>query len=129
MTSQLFDKVYGCLLGGAIGDALGGPVEKLSSEEIYQKYGVLDKFVPYNSAGTIHGHFCEGDCIGVYTDDTRLKHLYCDAIFRANGAPRTGDLTEALIESYQHAPDELHRAFFEEYYLKSVWQADKVIFS
>ena len=43
MTSQLFDKVYGCLLGGAIGDALGGPVEKLSSEEIYQKYGVLDK--------------------------------------------------------------------------------------
>ena len=25
--SKLFKKVYGCLLGGAIGDALGGPVE------------------------------------------------------------------------------------------------------
>jgi ADP-ribosylglycohydrolase len=30
---------YGCLIGGAIGDALGAPVEFLSLEEIQKKYG------------------------------------------------------------------------------------------
>jgi ADP-ribosylglycohydrolase len=127
--TKLYDKVYGCLLGGAIGDALGGPVEKLTSEEIYKKHGVLDRFIAYDRPETMHGHFGEGDCIGVYTDDTRLKHLYCDAIFQADGIPRTGDLTQALVEAYQHSPDEIHKAFYEEYYLKSIWREDKVIFS
>ena len=127
--TKLLDKVYGCLLGGAIGDALGGPVENWSSDEIYAKYGNLDRFVPYERTQTIHGHFGEGDCVGVYTDDTRLKHLYCEAIFRAKGVPRTGELVGALVEAYQHAPDDLHKGFFEEYYLKAIWQNDKAIFS
>ena len=33
------DKVRGCLLGGAVGDALGYPVEFLSEGAIFQKYG------------------------------------------------------------------------------------------
>ena len=33
-TSLLFNKVYGCLLGGAIGDAMGGPVEHWTPEHI-----------------------------------------------------------------------------------------------
>ena len=127
--TKLFDKVYGCLIGGAIGDALGGPVEKLTFEELYDQHGILDRFLPYDRPETMHGHFGEGDCIGVYTDDTRLKHLYCKAILRAKGTPRTGDLTEVLIEAYQHPPNELHKAFYEEYYLKSVWRDDKVVFS
>jgi len=127
--TRLFDKVYGSLIGGAIGDALGGPVEKYSHEELMKKYGVVDRFLPYERAETMHGHFGEGDCIGVYTDDTRLKHLYCEAILRAEGIPRTGHLTEVLIEAYQHAPREINKAFIEEYYLKSIWREDKVIFS
>lgn len=33
------DRVLGCLLGGAVGDALGYPVEFLSEPEILRQYG------------------------------------------------------------------------------------------
>jgi ADP-ribosylglycohydrolase len=128
-SSRLFRKVYGCLLGGAIGDALGGPVEHWTPEQIRQTYGGnLDHFVPYDSPPSHHGHFGEGERIGAYTDDTRLKHLFCQAIFKAGGKPRAGDLAQVLAEAYHHAPDEMHEGFVEEYYLKVLWGRDKLIF-
>lgn len=33
------DKIYGCIIGGAIGDALGYPVEFLSEKEMFDRYG------------------------------------------------------------------------------------------
>jgi ADP-ribosylglycohydrolase len=33
------DKIFGCLIGGAIGDALGYPVEFNSYSQIQNKYG------------------------------------------------------------------------------------------
>ncbi|MHB1457947.1 MAG: ADP-ribosylglycohydrolase family protein [Armatimonadota bacterium] len=36
--SVLFDKVYGCILAGAIGNAMGSPVESQNYEEIDAKY-------------------------------------------------------------------------------------------
>lgn len=125
----LFKKVYGCLLGGAIGDALGGPVEHWTPEQIRERYGNLDRFLPYERPPAYHGHFGEGDRIGAYTDDTRLKHLFCQAIFAANGMPRAGDLNHVLAQAYQHAPDELYEGFIEEYYMKAIWGRDKVIYS
>ena len=127
--TKLFKKVYGCLLGGAIGDALGGPVEHWTPEQIRAQYGNLDRYVPYTRPPAHHGHFGEGDCLGVYTDDTRLKHLYCRAIFNAGGPPRAGDLAHVLAQAYHRAPDALHEGFVEEYYLKAMWGRDKVIFS
>ena len=60
--SRLFNKVYGCMLGGAIGDALGGPVEHMTPEEIRESYGGnLDRYVPYRRPPAHHapiGH-CE----------------------------------------------------------------------
>jgi ADP-ribosylglycohydrolase len=125
--SRLFKKVYGCLLGSAIGDALGGPVELWSTEKIRETYGNLDRFVPYDREPSHHGQFRSE--IGVYTDDTRLKHLLCKAIFNAGGKPRYGDVAHVLAEAYHHSPDELHEGFVEEYYRKAIWGRDKVIFS
>jgi len=117
------------MLGGAIGDALGGPVEHWTPEEIRETYGGnLDFFVPYKRSPSYHGHFAEGEAIGNYTDDTRLKHLHCRAIFRAGGKPHPGDLAMVLAEAYHNAPDALHEGFIEEYYMKSIWHDDKVIF-
>jgi ADP-ribosylglycohydrolase len=127
--SQLFKKVYGCLLGGAIGDALGGPVEHLTPEEIHETYGGnLDRYVPYTVPPSHHGHFGEGKRIGAYTDDTRLKHLFCEAIFKAGGKPRYGDLAHVLAKAYHQAPDDMHEGFVEEYYMKAIWGRDKTIF-
>ncbi|MBL8164522.1 MAG: ADP-ribosylglycohydrolase family protein [Anaerolineae bacterium] len=125
--SLLYKKVYGCMLGGAIGDALGGPVELWTTEKIRETYGNLDRFVPYDRAPSHHGQFRSES--GVYTDDTRLKHLLCQAIFNAGGKPRPGDVGHLLAQAYHSAPDDLHQGFVEEYYLKAIWGRDKVIFS
>jgi len=45
--SPLFKRVYGALIGSAIGDAMGGSVEMLPFEEIERKYGVVDELLPY----------------------------------------------------------------------------------
>lgn len=127
--SKLFKKVYGCMLGGAIGDALGGPVEHMSPEEIREAYGGnLDRYVPYRRPPAHHAHFGEGDRIGAYTDDTRLKHVFCETIFHAGGKPRVGDLKHTLAKKYHNAPDDMYEGFIEEYYMKAVWGRDKIVF-
>lgn len=125
----LYKKVAGCLLGGAIGDALGGPVEgdPWTPELIRETYGVVDRFLPYRREPGYHAHFTKTP--GAYTDDTRMKHLLCRAIIEAGGTPRPGDLGHVLARAYHHAPDELHEGLVEEYYYKAIWGRDKVIYS
>lgn len=65
--SPLFDKVLGCLLGGVIGDAMGTPTEKLTHEEIQQRFGWVSTF--------------SGDG----TDDSMLKHILCETLERGGG--------------------------------------------
>lgn len=38
-TEKYLDKIRGCLVGGAVGDALGFPVEFLSEGEIFSQFG------------------------------------------------------------------------------------------
>ena len=45
MALDLLDAVYGCLIGGAIGDALGAPVDGLNYWQIQEEYGLLEDFV------------------------------------------------------------------------------------
>lgn len=35
---MLFDKIYGCILGGAVGDAFGAPLEGMSADYIRKPY-------------------------------------------------------------------------------------------
>ena len=127
--TTLYKKVYGCLIGGAIGDALGGPVEgrEWTPEKLRETYGEIDRLMPYERPIGYHAHFHKA--AGAYTDDTRMKHLLCEAIIEAGGMPRPGDLGRVLARAYHHAPDEMHEGLIEEYYLKAIWGRDKVIFS
>ena len=127
--TALFKKVYGCMIGGAIGDALGGPVEgrEWTPEKLRDTYGEIDRLMPYEREIGYHAHFHQA--AGAYTDDTRMKHLLCEAIIAAGGMPRPGDLGHVLAKAYHHAPDELHEGLIEEYYLKAIWGRDKVIYS
>jgi ADP-ribosylglycohydrolase len=43
---KLLDQVYGCLIGGAIGDALGAPVENWHYADIRRKHGKVTEFLP-----------------------------------------------------------------------------------
>lgn len=66
----LADKIAGCLMGGAVGDALGFTTENLSRKRIKQKYNrVTDYHVWPN-----HGY---------YTDDTQLTIMLAETLLES----------------------------------------------
>jgi ADP-ribosylglycohydrolase len=78
--SILFDKVYGCLLGGLIGDVMGAPAEGKTWQNIEEQFGEIRTI---DRGGT---------------DDSALKHLLCEAIFRSNGHPHIDDWAQVWRE-------------------------------
>ena len=62
-----------CLLGGAIGDALGAPVEFMSRHEILRRFG----------AGGIRDHALAYGRIGAITDDTQMTLFTAEGLLRA----------------------------------------------
>ncbi len=66
-------RFLGCLLGGAIGDALAAPVEFLSRQEIIARFGVAG-ITDYALA---YGLF------GAITDDTQMTLLTAEGLLRA----------------------------------------------
>ena len=80
------DLYIGCLLGGAVGDALGAPVEFMSSAEIARRFGPggIQEYVPaFGKLGTI-------------TDDTQMT------LFTAEGVLRS------WVRASAHAPSTIH---------------------
>lgn len=66
-------RIRGCLLGGAVGDALGAPVEFMSTAEIRAAFGVagIEEFAPaYGRRGAI-------------TDDTQMTLFTAEGLIRA----------------------------------------------
>jgi ADP-ribosylglycohydrolase len=62
------DKVRGCFLGIAIGDALGKPTETYTASQIAEKFGRLTKYI----VNTEHKYY-DGMPAGSWTDDTQLS--------------------------------------------------------
>ncbi|WP_335972924.1 ADP-ribosylglycohydrolase family protein [Streptomyces sp. CA2R106] len=77
MTPTLEDRVTGCLVGAAVGDALGGPVEGLAPEQITARHGGRVRGVvgPYHAQWRTArpiAPYHKGD--GHVTDDTLMTH-------------------------------------------------------
>jgi len=71
--SHIRNKLLGCLLGGAVGDALGAPVEFLSRAEIGERFGpagIQDYAMAYGRLGAI-------------TDDTQMTLFSAEGLLRA----------------------------------------------
>ncbi len=125
--TKLFDRIYAAMLGGAIGDAMGGPVEGRNFQEIEAEYGVVDRFLAYTHAPDYHNQFA--NTAGTYTDDTRLKHILCRAIIAAGDVPLRGDFAREVTEAYYRAESDLERGFLEEYMLAGVYGEERLIFA
>lgn len=67
------DQYVGCILGGAIGDALGAPIEFMSADEIFNLYGPrgVQDFVEHP------------DGKGEFTDDTQMLLFTSEGLLRA----------------------------------------------
>lgn len=85
------EQFQGCLVGGAIGDALGAPVEFFNLDTIKQKYG---------ETGITSYDYAYGK-IGAITDDTQMTMFTTDALcqFFANemNIPLEIQLTQAYL--------------------------------
>jgi len=79
--SLLYSKVYGCLIGGLIGDAMGAPVENKHYKEIEEKYGEINDFE------------------GSGTDDSAIKLILCDAIISNKGYVTADEFAQAFLRN------------------------------
>ena len=84
------ERILGCLLGGAIGDALGAPVEFWSYERIAREFpGGVRTYLP-------SGY---GDLLGLITDDTQMTLFTLEGLLRAKQDPSL-DPTVEVHRSY-----------------------------
>jgi ADP-ribosylglycohydrolase len=87
------ERYQGCLLGGAVGDALGAPVEFLTRAEILRSFGAhgLTEFAPaYGKLGAI-------------TDDTQMTLFTAEGVLRAH--------VRGALRGICHLPTVVHYAY------------------
>jgi ADP-ribosylglycohydrolase len=77
--SLLFEKVYGCLLGGVIGDAMGAPAEDMTYDQVKEKFGWINDFE------------------GAGTDDSAIKLILCEAIIKSGGRVTADEFADAFL--------------------------------
>ncbi len=79
----LFAKVYGCLVGGLIGDAMGAPAEGKSYDEIAKLFGELSDFE------------------GAGTDDSAIKLILIEAILESGGHVTADEFAASFLRNKQ----------------------------
>jgi len=89
MTTERFDRIRGCLLGGAIGDALGAPTEFMSLAAIEDRYG----------PGGVTGFEGQYGRAGDITDDTQMTLFTAEGLLDAKTTG--GDPRMSIWEAYQ----------------------------
>ena len=90
MTDALLDKIYGCLIGGAIGDAMGAPAEDWHYTDIRPTFGRITTFLPQPARS-------RDGAPGQITDDTTLRHYMCLAIIRKGGRITPDDYAKVWL--------------------------------
>jgi len=100
--SVIYKKIAGSIYGGAIGDAMGGPVEMRPKEYVDRWFGGrIEKIESYR---TEDGKEIPGSR-GRYTDDTTLRLILCRAIIDKQGRVDAQDLARAWLKWFE--PDRL----------------------
>lgn len=87
------DRYQGCLLGGAVGDALGAPVEFLSRTEILARFGT-------RGIGDLAPAYGK---IGAITDDTQMTLFTAEGVLRA--------YVRSMLRGIGHPPSVIHKAY------------------
>ncbi len=77
----MIDRAYGCLIGAAIGDALGMPASFMSPEQIKRVYGRIDDFLTPDKEQVAHNSLEKG----TVTDDTEAAMILSSVLIEANG--------------------------------------------
>ncbi|QDH77951.1 ADP-ribosylglycohydrolase family protein [Echinicola soli] len=90
---EKLNKYQGCLLGGAVGDALGAPIEFLSQDQLLHRFGpkgIMD-YVEF------------GDGTGEFTDDTQMTLFTAEGLLRAKHRAMLKGIGGALPQITYHS--------------------------
>ena len=87
---RTLDHFAGCLLGGAVGDALGAPLEFMSLSEIRRRYGGR------GITGYEHAYGRKG----AVTDDTQMTLFTAEGLLEAHLAQRESDIIPSVHAAY-----------------------------
>lgn len=101
------DRYQGCLLGGAVGDALGAPVEFLRRAEILERFGqrgIVDFAPAYGKVGAI-------------TDDTQMMLFTAEGVLRA--------YVRGMLRGICHQPSVIHKAYLRWLYTQGELSASE----
>jgi ADP-ribosylglycohydrolase len=96
------DRFLGCLVGLAVGDALGSPLEYKSRQEILEEYGrpVYD-YLPREGMVLVAGHeeyAIESLAAGSPTEDTQLVLLHTESIVATGGQVDPADFGPRIVK-------------------------------
>lgn len=100
MNKERQDKIRGALFGVAVGDALGGPLEFMSAEEIQKKHGRVTEM--------IGGGWLDLDP-GETTDDTAMTLAVAEGILEDPDLPYQA-IGDRFIDWYQSGPKDIGNA-------------------
>ena len=98
------EKILGCLVGAAAGDALGAATEMRTRRQIEEKFGgrVKEFLTPPDDT------FARGNMPGQVTDDFSLAYITCLEILRHNGEI-TPEVSRAALLSWAEYDDFFQR--------------------
>jgi ADP-ribosylglycohydrolase len=97
---DLLDKFKGCILGAAVGDALGMSVERLTREQIKETYGRVMDYMKADPRTYKDLHTLKP---GQYTDDTALTAVIAESLIAQNGVD-IDDIARKHVERYLQDP-------------------------
>lgn len=98
MTTPFLDRFRGCLVGLAVGDALGGPLEFMSADAIEAKYGGPVREMV--GGGWLHLR------PGEYTDDTQMTLCLAESIVE-RGVFDVADVARRFVVWYDSQPKDI----------------------
>lgn len=129
-TPTLEDRTTGCLVGAAVGDALGGPVEGWSPEQIVERHGgrvqgiVGPFYEDWRNARPI-APYHKGD--GHVTDDTLMTHALVRVYEKVRDHLDAYDVAERLVPDLMGNPRWIPELEAEALPLQRIFLAEKWI--
>lgn len=93
MKNLMSEKIAGCLIGAAYGDALGAPTENRTREQIFEKWGYVDRL--YDAPSDV---YARGNKAGQVTDDFSMGYVTIQQILHSDNRVNQKVAEGALIE-------------------------------
>ncbi len=111
---EIESRVYGCILGAALGDAIGAPFEFKAVDEIVERTGRRWIGALHPSAGQASPHGLWRDRVpaGTGTDDTRYSWVFIELTTRLGHLPAAGELAAHFLRIYER-PEEFFPGYPE----------------